>query len=387
MSTKPNAVATPAERVPVAGPWITDKEVAYVAEATRHAWYEQAGAWQTRFEQAFAGYLGVRHAVALPSCTAGLHLALLALGIGPGDEVIVPDVTWIASSAPIDYVGATPVFADIDARTWCLDRAAVEACLTPRTRALLPVDLYGNMPDMPGLLALAERHGLALVEDAAEAIGSSHTGRLAGTFGRLGVFSFHGSKTLTTGEGGLLVTDDDALHARVQVLRDHGRRPGDRAFQNAEVAHKYKMSALQAALGLAQLERLPELLERKDAIFAWYRARLGHVPGLTLNHAAPGTRSTWWMVTVLLDASFGLDKDTLQARLSALGIDSRPFFRPLSSLPAYAGRPEAQRARERNQVSYALSPYGLNLPSALTLTEDQVERVCRALLGILDWRP
>lgn len=378
---------TDTTRVPVAGPWITDKEVAYVAEAARHAWYEQAGTWHARFEQAFAGYLGVRHAVALPSCTAGLHLALLALGLGPGDEVIVPDITWIASSAPVDYVGATPVFADVDARTWCLDPAACEACITPRTRALLPVDLYGNMPDMDALAALAARHGLAIVEDAAEAIGSTYKGRLAGSFGRLGVFSFHGSKTLTTGEGGLLVTDDEALHARVQVLRDHGRRPGDRAFFNAEVAHKYKMSALQAALGLAQLERLPELLARKDAIFEWYRERLGHVPGLTLNHAEPGTRSTWWMVTVLLDPSFGLDKDTLQARLGSLGIDTRPFFRPLSSLPAYAQRPEAVQARARNRVSYALSPYGLNLPSALTLTEAQVERVCHALLELIGARP
>lgn len=378
---------TASARIPVAGPWITDKEVAYVAEATRHAWYEQAGAWHARFEQAFARYLGVQHAVALPSCTAGLHLALLALGLGPGDEVIVPDITWIASSAPVDYVGATPVFADIDARTWCLDAAAVEACLTPRTRALLPVDLYGNMPDMDALRALAERHGLALVEDAAEAIGSTYKGRLAGTFGRAGVFSFHGSKTLTTGEGGLLVTDDEALHARVQVLRDHGRRPGDRAFFNAEVAHKYKMSSLQAALGLAQLERLPELLARKDAIFGWYRERLCQVPGLTLNHAQASTRCTWWMVTVVLDPSYGIDKDTLQERLSAEGIDTRPFFRPLSSLPAYAQRPEAEHARNRNRVAYALSPWGLNLPSALSLDEAQVERVCRALLAILGARP
>jgi perosamine synthetase len=370
-------------RIPVAGPWITDKEVAYVADAARHAWYAEANAWHQRFERAFAQHLGLRHAVALPSCTAALHLALLALGVGPGDEVIVPDLTWIATAAPISYVGATPVFADVDPATWCLSAETLAACVTPRTRAVIPVDLYGGLPDMAPLLALAEHHGLALIEDAAEAVGAEQGGRRAGTFGRVGVFSFHGSKTLTTGEGGLLASNDDDLVARVQVLRDHGRRPGDRAFFNAEVGHKYKMSALQAALGLAQLERLDELLARKDDIFGWYRARLVGVPGLTLNPERPGTRATWWMVTVLVDPSYGLDKDALQERLDARGIDSRPFFRPLSSLPAYAGSPEAERARARNRAAYALSPWGLNLPSALSLTEADVDGVCRALLEIL----
>lgn len=370
-------------RIPVAGPWISDKEVAYVAEAARHAWYQDAGLWQQRFERSFAEHLGLRHAVALPSCTAALHLALLALGVGPGDEVIVPDLTWIATSAPITYVGATPVFADVDPATWCLSAETLAACVTPRTRAVIPVDLYGCLPDMAPLLATAARHGLAVIEDAAEAVGAEQDGRRAGSFGRVGVFSFHGSKTLTTGEGGLLASDDDDLVARVQVLRDHGRRPGDRAFWNAEVAHKYKMSALQAALGLAQLERLDELLARKEAQFAWYRARLDGVPGLTLNPAPRRGRHTWWMVTALLDPSYGLDKDELQARLDARGIDTRPFFRPLSSLPAYAGSPEAERASARNRAAYALSPWGLNLPSALSLTEADVERVCRALLEII----
>ncbi len=370
-------------RIPVAGPWITDREVSYVADAARHAWYADANVYHERFEAAFARHLGLRHAVALPSCTAALHLALAALGIGPGDEVIVPDLTWIASAAPVSYLGATPVFADVDAATWCLSADAVAECVTPRTRAVIPVDLYGGLPDMAALLAVAERHALAVIEDAAEAVGASQGGRPAGSFGRVGVFSFHGSKTLTTGEGGLLASDDDDLVARVLVLRDHGRRPGDRAFENAEVAYKYKMSALQAALGLAQLERLGELLARKDEIFGFYRARLADVPGLTLNPRLPGTRNAWWMVTVLVDPSYGIDKDELQARLAERDVDTRPFFRPLSSLPAYAGAPEARRARARNRVAYALSPWGLNLPSALCLGEDDVERVCRALLEIL----
>ncbi len=262
-------------RLPVAGPSISDKEVAYVLEAVRDGWYEHANDFIVRFERAFADYLGVRQAVSLPSATSAIHLSLAALGIGPGDEVIVPDPTWIATSAPISYVGATPVFADVDPVTWCLDAQSFEARITPRTKAVIPVDLYGGVPDWEAIRAVAARHGVAIIEDAAEAIGSEFRGQRAGTFGVTGVFSFHGSKTLTTGEGGMLVTDDDAVIDRVRVLRDHGRRPGDTMFRNAEVAFKYKMSGMQAALGLAQLERIGELIDRKRAIFGWYQRELG----------------------------------------------------------------------------------------------------------------
>lgn len=367
------------KRIPVAGPWITDHEVQLVAEAARTAWYEHANDYHERFEQEFARRLGMRHAVALPSCTAGLHLALLALGVRPGDEVIVPEITWIASAAPVSYVGATPVFADVDPETWCLDIASFKNCITPRTRAVIPVDLYGGMPRMDELLAVARRHNIAVIEDAAEAIGAEYRHRAAGSWGDVGVFSFHGSKTLTTGEGGMLVTNDDALWQRVLVLRDHGRRPGDRSFFNQEVAWKYKMSALQAALGLAQLQRLDELLHRKRLIFRWYQEELGHVPGLRLNAEPPGTKNAYWMVTAILDASYGLGKERIMAALSEQGIDSRPFFHPLSSLPAYSGFPGVIAARQRNRVAYDLADRGINLPSALCLTREQVAQVGRAV--------
>ena len=191
----------------------TRRQPGHAAEAARTAWYGNANAFNDRFEKAFAAYVGTRYAVSLPSCTSAIHLALHALGVGPGDEVVVPEITWIASSAPITYLDATPVFADVDRRTWCLDAASFEACITPRTKAVIPVDLYGGMPDMDAILAVAKRHDIAVVEDAAEAIGSEYRGRRAGAFGAASTFSFHGSKTLTTGEGGMLVTDDDALHA------------------------------------------------------------------------------------------------------------------------------------------------------------------------------
>lgn len=363
------------ERIPVSGPWITAKEIAYVTDAVTNAWYGNANVWHERFERTFAEYVGVKHAISLPHCTAAIHLSLLALKVGPGDEVIVPDCTWIASAAPITYVGATTVFADIDPRTWCLDAKSFEACITPRTKAVIPVNLYGNMPDWEALRAVAARHNVATIEDAAESIGSEFRGGKAGSFGVTGVFSFHGSKTLTTGEGGMLVTNDDALRARALFLRDHGRPPGDRLFHNTEVAYKYKMSSMQAALGTAQLERVEELVTRKREIFAWYAEELAGLPGVTLNHEAPGTKNTYWMVTAVLDESLGLRKERLMELLASEGIDCRPFFHPLSSLPAYAGSPQAAVAQRRNCVSYAVSPFGINLPSALNLTREQVRRV------------
>ena len=371
------------ERIPVAGPWITQKEIDYVTDAVTNAWYSKANMYHERFEKAFADYLGVRHAIALPSCTSAIHLSLAALGVGPGDEVIVPDITWIASAAPISYVGAAPVFADVDARTWCLSADSFEACITSRTKAVIPVDLYGGMPDMDAVLDVAQRHGIAVIEDAAQAIGSERGGRKAGSFGDTGVFSFHGSKTLTTGEGGMLVTDSDEVRERVLVLRDHGRAPGGKMFWNTEVAHKYKMSSMQAALGLAQLERIEELIHRKREIFAWYEAELGDTEAVALNFEPPGTKNTYWMVTVVLDQSLELPKERVIELLGERGIDSRPFFYPLSSLPAYAALVSERPIQTGGRVSYRISPYGVNLPSALSLTREQVICVCDALKEIL----
>lgn len=369
--------------IPVAGPWITEREIEYVTDAARRAWYADANIYNQRFEEAFAAACGRRFAVALPSCTAGLHLALAALGIGPGDEVIVPDATWIASAAPVSYVGATPVFADVDARSWCVEAETFEAAVTPRTRALIVVDLYGNMPRMSALLEAAARRGIPVIEDAAEAAGARYRGRPAGAFGLASVFSFHGSKTLTTGEGGMLLCDDEPFFRRCLVLRDHGRQPGDRYFFNHEVAYKYKMSSLQAALGLAQLERLSELIARKRAQIGWYRARL-HGDDITLNADLPDIEPSYWMITAHWSAERGVSTRTVMDALRERGVDSRPFFHPLSSLPAYAALDAAAIANQRNRVAYDLAPRGINLPSALSLTEDHVDRACRAFREVLD---
>ncbi len=371
-------------RIPVAGPWITEKEIAYVSDAVAHAWYNKANMYHERFEKAFAEYLGVRFAIALPSCTAAIHLSLLALGIGSGDEVIVPDITWIASAAPITYVGGSPVFADIDSKTWCVDAQSLKECITPKTKAIIAVDLYGNMPDIDAILEISKQYGLAIIEDAAEAIGSEYKGRKAGTFGDTGVFSFHGSKTLTTGEGGMLVTNRQDIYERALFLRDHGRITGKKMFWNGEVAYKYRMSNLQAALGLAQLERIEELLERKRQIFVWYQKELLSQEGLMLNDWSPEVKHTYWMVTVILKEKYPISKEEVIDAMSERGIDCRPFFYPLSSLPAYEHLPQAHQGRSRNRISYQLSPSGINLPSGLNLKEEDVCLVSRALMKSLE---
>ena len=371
------------QSIPVSGPSITQKEIDYVTDAVTNAWYGNANIYHDKFERAFANYLGVKYAIALPSCTSAIHLSLLALGITTGDEVIVPDVTWIASAAPINYVGATPVFADIDPQTWCISAESLESYITPKTKAIIPVNLYGGMPDMDALLAIAKKYNLAVIEDAAESIGSEYHGRKAGSFGDTGVFSFHGSKTLTTGEGGMLITDREDIYQRVLFLRDHGRKPGDKLFYNTEVGYKYKMSSMQAALGLAQLERIDELIDRKRQIFNWYQAELNSIPGLTLNYELPNTKNTYWMVTAIIDRKLEIDKHQLMDKMRANKIDTRPFFHPLSSLPAYKHLASARLARDRNQHSYQISGQGINLPSGMNISKDNVKDISKSLIKII----
>lgn len=375
-----NSVRTSREgrRIPVSGPSITQKEIDYVTDAVQNAWYENANVYNDKFEKSFADYIGVKYAISLPSCTSAIHLSLLALGVGPGDEVIVPDVTWIATSAPINYVGATPVFADIDKDSWCLSPESFESKITNKTRAVIPVDLYGNMPDMDQLKEIALKYNVAVIEDAAEAIGSEYKGRKAGSFGETGVFSFHGSKTMTTGEGGMLVTDREGLYRRSLFLRDHGRKPGDVMFLNEEVAYKYKMSSLQAALGLAQLERMGELVQRKREIFGWYKEDLNGIPDITLNNEEDGVFNSYWMVTAIVNPALELRKEIIIKHLEESGISVRPFFNPLSSLSAY------RHLQTKNTVAYAISPYGINLPSGMNINRRDVKYICDKLLQLIN---
>ena len=255
-------------------PSITELEVRYTTDAARNGWGDRCYEYINRFEEAFKAHLGVKYAIATSSCTGALHMGLAALGIGPGDEVILADTNWIATAAPIVYLGAKPVFVDILPDTWCIDPQLAEEAITPKTKAIIAVHLYGNLCDMDKLLAIAEKYGIPVIEDAAEAIGSMYHGKRAGSMGRFGSFSFHGTKTVTTGEGGIFVTNDAKFYETVLTLSNHGRVRGQtKQFWPEMVGFKYKMSNVQAAIGCAQIERIDELIARKRNIFTYYLER------------------------------------------------------------------------------------------------------------------
>jgi perosamine synthetase len=358
-------------------PSITQREIDYVTDAVTNGWGERCYEYIARFEQALASHLATAHVLATSSCTGALHMGFAALGIGAGDEVILADINWIASVAPITYLGATPVLVDILPDTWCLDPAAVEAAITPRTKAILAVHLYGNLCDMDALLAIGARHGIPVVEDAAEAIGSVWHGRRAGTLGAFGTFSFHGTKTVTTGEGGAFVTNDSALYERVLTLSNHGRKHGEpKQFWPERIGYKYKISNLQAAVGCAQVERVDELVAGKRRVFERYRTGLKNFP-VRMNPEPAGTTNGYWMPTIVAEEGVRFDRAKLLDAFKADNIDGRVFFWPLSSLPMFQGCPE-------QMVSHETSGRALNLPSYHELDDAEIDRVLAHVAAHLD---
>ncbi|HEX2543235.1 MAG TPA: DegT/DnrJ/EryC1/StrS family aminotransferase [Ramlibacter sp.] len=349
-------------------PSIGELEVRYATDAAANGWGPRCYEYIHRFEAAFREYLEVPYAIATSSATGALHMGLAALDVGPGDEVILADTNWIASAAPITYLGARPVFVDVRPDTWCLDPARVAAAITPRTKAILAVHLYGNLCDMDALLAIGRQHGIPVVEDAAEALGSVWHGQRAGSMGAFGAFSFHGTKTVTTGEGGMFVTRDEALYRKVLTLSNHGRAAGEtRQFWPAMVGFKYKLSNIQAAIGCAQMERVESLVQRKREVFLQYRDALAGLP-LAMNPEPAGTRNGYWMPTIVADVGSGFDREKLLEVFARNDVDGRVFFWPLTMTPPFAGAP-------RTEVSYALYPRALNLPSYHELEPQQVARV------------
>jgi perosamine synthetase len=371
-----------AKMIPIAAPIIGEREIAYVTDAVRSGWVSSMGPYIDRFEAAFAAYVGVRHAIAVMNGTVALHLSLAALRVGPGDEVIVPDLTFAATAHTVLQTGAVPVLADVSAETWCLDPRAVERAVTGRTKAIVPVHLFGHPADVPAIEALARGRGIHLLEDAAEAHGAAIGGVKTGALGDIGAFSFYGNKLMTTGEGGMLTTDDDALARRCRFLKDHGMSP-ERRYFHTELAYNYRMTNLQAALGLAQLEQLESFIEKKRQIMAAYREALAGVPGLTLNPETPGVRNVCWMISVVLGPEIRLSRDEVCARLRARGIDTRPFFVPMSALPHLAAARTVGVASDRCPESEHLSARGFNLPSGCGLSADDVARAAAALREVL----
>lgn len=357
-------------------PSITELEVEYATDAARNGWGERCYEYITRFEEAFKAYLGVQYAIATSSCTGALHMGMAALGIGPGDEVILADTNWIATAAPIVHLGAKPVFVDILPDSWCIDPALAEAAITPRTKAIIAVHLYGNLCKMERLLAIGEKYGIPVIEDAAEAIGSIYHGKRAGSMGKFGSFSFHGTKTLTTGEGGMFVTNDAELYETVLTLSNHGRARGQtKQFWPDMVGFKYKMSNIQAAIGCAQLERIDELVNRKREILNYYREHLENPVILGMNPEPEGTINGAWMPTVLFKKETKITTEKLQNIFQRENIDARVFFHPLSSLPMFESPTVNINAGD-------IPHRAINLPSYHDLSFDEQKTVANLILSL-----
>lgn len=357
--------------IPVAEPDLRGNELQYVTDCVTTEWVSSLGKYVGAFEERMAALCGRRYAISVCNGTAALHLALVVLGIGPGDEVIVPSLTFVATANAVTYTGATPVFADSEPEYWQLDPQKLERLITPRTKAVIPVDLYGHPVDMDAILAIARRHNLYVVEDAAEAHGALYKGRPCGGLGDLSCFSFYGNKVITTGEGGMILTDDPGWYERARFLRDHAMSPTER-YYHPEIGFNYRLTNIQAALGLAQVERMDEFVRRKRENAALYAEHLRDIPGLTLAPEAPWAKNVYWMYSVLVGPEFPLSRDALMAALRQRGVDTRPFFRAIHTMPCH-------KRQETLPVAEDLAARGINLPSSVKLTPEQIAYVAQQI--------
>jgi perosamine synthetase len=364
-------------RIPVAAPALVGREREYVLDCLDSTWISSSGSYLRRFESAFAEFCGVSHAVSCCNGTVAVHLALLAHGVGPGDEVIVPTLTYVASANPIVYCGGTPVFVDAEPRTWNMDPERVAEAISPRTKGIVAVHLYGHPVDMDPILELAERHGLWVVEDAAEAHGATYRGRIAGSMGSLATFSFYGNKIITSGEGGMVVCDDEQLARVVRQLHGQGQDP-QRRYWFPMVGFNYRMTNIEAAIGLAQLERIDWHLARRREIAGWYREELGMEEGIALSPEESWAQSAFWIMCAVLDEGRFGTRDEVMRALEEAGIETRPFFYPLHTLPMYRGG----NAGRSFPVAEDLAQRGVNLPSSAMLTREDVGYVGARLRGL-----
>lgn len=353
---------------PISRPSIGELESDLVTRAVKSGWISSLGEFISKFEDDFADFCGCRHAVAVSNGTAAIHLALKALHIGQGDEVIVPDLSFIATANAVLASGAKPVFADIDRNTLCIDPATIERTVTSRTKAIIPVHLYGHPADMDAIRDLARPLGLKVIEDAAEAHGAAIGGRRVGSLGDCGIFSFYANKILTTGEGGMITTNDPVIAARSRLLRDHAMSK-QRRYWHDEPGYNYRMTNLQAAIGCAQMARSAELLRKRAEIFAWYTERLAGVKGISLNRRAPWAEPSYWLICAEFDTLDEAMRATLMSRLADAGVDTRPYFYPMSDMPYFE--------RADTPVTHEIYARGINLPTYFDLTANDVEVICR----------
>ena len=364
-------------RIQYTKPSITELEVQFATDATRNGWGEQCYEYIDKFEASFKKHLNVEFAIAASSCTGALHLGLAALGIGQGDEVIMADTNWIATAAPVVYLGAKPVFVDILSDSWCIDPEAIEAAINPRTKAIIAVHLYGNPCDLKNLFSLGEKYNIPVIEDAAEALGTIYHGNRAGSMGKFGCFSFHGTKTITTGEGGMLVTNDVDIFEKALTLSNHGRsKTQSKQFWSDMIGFKYKISNVQAAIGCAQMERIDELIKRKREIMIYYKNVLNELGGISCNPEPEGTVNGFWMPTVVFDVDTGIKREDLLEAFRSKQIDARVFFYPLSSNPIF-------NCDDQNPNAADIASRAINLPSFHDMQLDDQNRVLEVIQKLL----
>ena len=362
-------------QVPLTQPVLDGNELEYVTDCIRTGWISSQGKYVRQFAASFGEYVNNPLAMAVSNGTAALHLALATLGVGPGDEVIVPDFTFAAAVNAVLYVGATPVLVDVDAQTMTLDVRATERALTSRTRAMIPVHLYGHPARMDQLMEIARRHNLIVVEDCAEALGSFFAGRHVGSLGDAAAFSFFGNKTITTGEGGMLLFKEKAMFERATMLRDHGMSP-QRRYWHTEVGFNYRMTNIQAAIGLAQVERVADFVARKRWNAQQYHDRLSDVDGLGLPGDFGPVVNSYWLYTVSLPIEGQRQRDEVLHLLGDNGVEARPVFYPIHRMPPYQQFVPSQTSYP---VSDSLADRGISLPSAVTMTEADLDKVCLVL--------
>ncbi|MCA1635103.1 MAG: DegT/DnrJ/EryC1/StrS family aminotransferase [Acidobacteria bacterium] len=365
--------------IPVSAPMLVGNEKKYVTDCLDSSWISSCGGYVERFEQAFAEFCGARHAVSCCNGTTALHLALLALGVGAGDEVIVPTLTFVATANAVTYCGARPVFVDADPVTWNLDPTLVEARITPRTKGIVVVHLYGLPAEMDTIKEIARRHDLFVVEDAAEAHGAEYKGRRTGTLADVACFSFYGNKIITTGEGGMVTTNDPALARRVAQLRGQGM-DSERRYWFPVVGYNYRMMNLPAAVGLAQLERADWHTGRRREVAGWYEERLAAVAGLTWQHETQHVRHARWLFTVTLAEELSAARDEVMSLMGERGVETRPVFYPMHVLPPY----RESASHEAFPVADRVAQSGVSLPTWAGLERDDVDHVCAIFVRCLE---
>lgn len=373
------ATASRYHQIPLVQPVFNGNELEYVTDCIRTGWVSSQGKYVRQFEEDFGEYVGCPYTLAVSNGTVALHLALVTLGIGPGDEVIVPNLTFAAPVNAVLYVGATPVLVDVDPYTMAIDPEVVAVAITERTRAIIPVHLYGHPADMNKVMALADKHKLMVIEDCAEALGSQYHGAHVGSFGHAATFSFFGNKTITTGEGGMLLFKEAAMRDRAKMLRDHGMSPERRYWHN-EVGYNYRLTNIQAAIGVAQLEKVDSFVGRKRWIADQYNKRLTGISQLQLPGEQGDVRNSYWLYTVVLAPDLVPKRNELLDLLKNNGIEARPVFYPIHRMPPYK---QFGLAGSTYNVSNYLSDGGISLPSSVSVTETELQRVCDVLRSVL----